>query len=608
MAPIPRQPPADPSPGSGPRAPRAPALATAPAELEGGFVVESGRAAGMGTTAEPVAAEGLVQALTAGHGPGCGFGFGSGPGSVRASEAGGRFGPAAAVRPGVPLGLAVAGAAGLASLPGPAAGPAEGLAETVASLPSPAAEPRLKVIVFDDDPTGSQTVHSAPLLLRWDAPTLAAGLRHPSPLLFLLANTRALDPEAARQVVRGICRALVPALEEARQAGVIDRWMVVSRGDSTLRGHFPLEVEVIDQELGPFEATFLAPAFLEGGRTTVAGVHLLQGEPVHHSAFAQDSLFGYGTSQLATWAEVKSAGSIVATKVQHIALQELDPAPETQRALMRRLATLAGNPLVVVDAERPAHLAAFGAAVRQLLAGGQEPPRRFLFHSAASLLNGLVDLPPQPRDARALASLCRRGLDGERRPGLVLVGSHVPLADAQLASLLAEPGCGGVEVPVARVHRVLEGPLPDRLLASLEQEWLERLRDQLAASRTPVLYSSRGELACRHAAERRALGQALAGAMARVAARLAPELGYLISKGGITSHTLLAEGLGLDWVELQGQLMPGLSLVLVPPAGSSGAESAPVEGIKALPLVTVPGNLGDPDTLVRLRRWLEGGG
>ena len=472
--------------------------------------------------------------------------------------------------------------------------------------PGPPPPPRLKVIVFDDDPTGSQTVHSAPLLLRWDTPTLAAGLRHSSPLLFLLANTRALDPEAARRRVREICRALVPALAEARQAGVIDRWLVVSRGDSTLRGHFPLEVEVIDQELGPFEATFLAPAFLEGGRTTVDGEHFLQGEPVHHSAFARDTFFGYGTSDLAAWAQEKSGGRIAAAAVQLLALVELEPTAAAQRALRQRLEALAGNPLVVVDAERPAHLAAFGAVVRELVAGSQDPPRRFLFQSAASLLNGLVALPPQPRDAQALAALCRPGPAGGRRPGLVLVGSHVPLADAQLATLLAEPGCGGVEVPVARVQRVLEGPLPDKLLASLEQEWLERLRDLLAVGRTPVLYTSRGELLCRHAAERRALGQALAAAMARVAARLAPELGYLISKGGITSHTLLAEGLGLAWVELQGQLQPGLSLVLVPAAESTGTAPARLQGIEALPLVTVPGNLGEADTLVRLWQRLEG--
>jgi uncharacterized protein YgbK (DUF1537 family) len=59
----------------------------------------------------------------------------------------------------------------------------------------------MKVVVFDDDPTGSQTVHSCPLLLDASADVLRRGLAHPSPLLFVLANTRALDPAAAQQSV-----------------------------------------------------------------------------------------------------------------------------------------------------------------------------------------------------------------------------------------------------------------------------------------------------------------------------------------------------------------------------------------------------------------------
>jgi uncharacterized protein YgbK (DUF1537 family) len=89
---------------------------------------------------------------------------------------------------------------------------------------------------------------------------------------------------------------------------------------------------------------------------------------------------------------------------------------------------------------------------------------------------------------------------------------------------------------------------------------------------------------------RRRLGLELAALMARLAGRLAPQLGYLISKGGITSHTLLAEGLGAGAVELQGQLLPGLSVVL---AGD-------------LPVLTFPGNLGDGETLRQAWRLMEG--
>ena len=289
---------------------------------------------------------------------------------------------------------------------------------------------RLKLIVLDDDPTGSQTVHSCPLLLRWDAGTLRRGLAHPSPLLFVLANTRALDGEAARERVRQICRALKPLLAEAVAAGQWQRWMVICRGDSTLRGHFPLEAEVVAEELGPFHANLLVPAFLPGGRTTVDGVHLLHGEPVHHSAFARDGLFGYSTSHLPAWVEQKTGGGIAAAAVQQLTLAELDAAEEAPglELLVDRLRRLEGQPWVAVDAQQPRQLEALGQAVAQLTRDGQ----RFLAQSAASLINGLVPLPPQPLDCQGLAQLRRRSPQGRPLPGLVLVGSHVPLADQQL--------------------------------------------------------------------------------------------------------------------------------------------------------------------------------
>ncbi|MCS5706461.1 four-carbon acid sugar kinase family protein [Synechococcus sp. FGCU-3] len=442
---------------------------------------------------------------------------------------------------------------------------------------------RLKVIVLDDDPTGSQTVHSCPLLLRWDPGTLRRGLAHPSPLLFVLANTRALGPAEARERVVEICRALKPLLAEAQTAGVIDRWLVVSRGDSTLRSHFPLEVEAIEQELGPFDATLLAPAFLPGGRTTVDGVHLLHGEPVHTTPFARDRLFGFSTSHLAAWVEEKTGGHILAGEVEHLSLADLEGGIE---ALMQRLQSLPRGAMVTVDAERHQHFNALGVAVRALLnpggAAGVDRPRRFLFQSAASLLNGLVELPSPPLDAVGLAALRRRFGSGESMPGMVLVGSHVPLADAQLAELLADPACFGVEISVPKVVRLLKDPAPAAVWASFELSYLEQLRVALTAGRTPVLFTSRGEVHCDSAVDRRCLGVGLAGLMARLVARLAPDLGYVISKGGITSHTLLADGLRLSAVELQGQLQPGVSLVLA----STSQE------FSRLPVITFPGNLG----------------
>ena len=485
----------------------------------------------------------------------------------------------------------------------------------------------MKVVVFDDDPTGSQTVHSCPLLLATDAASLRRGLAHPSPLLFVLANTRALAPDQARERVASICDNLAAAMaqitaQDPDLAARLQPLVLVSRGDSTLRGHFPLELQVIEQQLAAplgwgasgVDGRFLVPAFLPGGRTTVGGEHRLNGEPVHTSDFARDRLFGYDTSDLAEYIAAKTAAlgrdgqdesvnpispfnPISPASVQRLGLAELEGDPQ---ALVARLAGLAPGAWVVVDAERPQHLSALGAAVLELMAPAAAErwgrPRRFLFQSAASLLNGLVALPPPPHDAAGLAALRRRDAAGCPLPALVLVGSHVPLADAQLTALLAEPACQGVQVDVRRLARVLEGPAAPELLASLQQAWLEQLRAVLASGRTPVLHTSRGEVPCRSAAERRRLGLALAGVMAHLAAELAPAGGCVISKGGITSHTLLAEGLGCSAVELQGQLLPGLSLVL----------TGPEARVPALPVLTFPGNLGDADTLRQAWQLLGG--
>jgi uncharacterized protein YgbK (DUF1537 family) len=350
--------------------------------------------------------------------------------------------------------------------------------------------------------------------------------------------------------------------------------MVVSRGDSTLRGHFPLEVEVLNEELGPFDATFLAPAFLPGGRTTVDGVHLLDGQPVHTTPFARDRLFGYSTSHLPAWVEQKSGGRIPAASVPRLTGAELDAAS----ALEHRLQVLPRGCVVAVDGQRIEQLQALGTAIHGLSRQG----RRFTAQCAASLINGLVPLPPQPLSAEGLAALRRRDALGQPLPGLVLVGSHVPLADAQLERLLQQSGCAGLELPVARLAEAVETEW-------LEAEWLEQLQEHLRAGTTPVLYTSRGELSLGSEAERRRLGLALAALMARLVGALTPQLGYVISKGGITSHTLLEQGLHCDQVELQGQVMPGLSLVLA----------------ADLPVITYPGNLGTPTGLLEAWRLMQ---
>jgi uncharacterized protein YgbK (DUF1537 family) len=179
-----------------------------------------------------------------------------------------------------------------------------------------------KIIVIDDDPTDSQTVHSCWLLSRWDVATLKRALADTSPLLFILSNTRAFPAREAACIIREICTNLKVALE-----GFSDPTLFVSRSDSTLRGHDPLETDILAEALGPFDAHFLIPAFFEGGRLTVDSVHYLKiGDepvPVDQTEFARDSVFGYRHAYLPAYVEEKTRGRIPAGSVQRFTLGEV---------------------------------------------------------------------------------------------------------------------------------------------------------------------------------------------------------------------------------------------------------------------------------------------
>lgn len=420
-------------------------------------------------------------------------------------------------------------------------------------------EHNLKIIVFDDDPTGSQTVHGCSLLLDFSSNNLKAGLADSGPLLFLITNSRALEPAQVVELFTTICKRLKPLLAELNRP-----WLVVSRGDSTLRGHTPLEQELICRLLGPFHANLLVPAFPQGGRTTLAGQHLLHGEPVHLSPFGKDRRFAYNSSDLGQWLEFKSGGRLKAARIKNLHAAD-------------SLADLAAGEWVVVDAQTPQDLDDLGKSLRQELL---EAGKQHFCQSAASLLNGLAQ---SPAIQFSLAQLPPR-----RGPGLVLVGSYVPLADQQLELLLAETSCRGVEFPV---DQWLENPAikPLDLGLGLQRQQLSAIA---AAGLTPVLFSSRGERQAISADQQ----NQLALAMAELALSLPPPLAYLIAKGGTTSFTLLRDGLGLQRLRLLGQLLPGLSLLQAQPAHPIWGE---------MPIVTFPGNLGDASSLQECWQLLE---
>ncbi|MEH2255950.1 four-carbon acid sugar kinase family protein [Nostoc sp.] len=431
-----------------------------------------------------------------------------------------------------------------------------------------------KIIVLDDDPTGSQTVHSCLLLMHWDVDTLRIGLQDDSPIFFVLTNTRSLTPESAASITKEVCHNLKIALN----AEGIDDFLIVSRSDSTLRGHYPIETDAIAQELGPFDAHFLVPAFFDGGRITRDSVHYLiiggVPTPVHETEFARDSVFSYHHSYLPKYVEEKTQGRISAEAVERFLLSDI------RAGSLERLLQLHGNQCAVVDGETQADLNRF--AVDILAAASQG--KRFLFRSAASILTALAALPPQPIAAENMVQYVRQG-----KPGAVIVGSHVKKTTQQLEALLQVEGTVGIEVNVARL-------LDDaNQSAALLTEIQESIRAAHEAGKTPVVYTSRQELNFKDVKTRLEFGEKVSSLLMDIVRGLPSDIGFLISKGGITSNDVLSTGLALTSARLLGQILAGCSMVLT----SSDHPQFP-----DLPVVLFPGNVGDADALVTVYQRL----
>ena len=434
-----------------------------------------------------------------------------------------------------------------------------------------------KIIVLDDDPTGSQTVHSCLLLTRWDIETLKQGLLDSAPLFFILTNTRGMDAESAADLTREVCVNLKQALSLLEAEGHEINPLVVSRSDSTLRGHYPVETDVIAEELGPFDAHFMVPAFFEGGRFTRNSIHYLMVDgkavPVHETEFARDSVFGFKHSYLPDYVEEKTKGRIKADDVERFQLYNV------RTDSFARLMMLRDNKCCVVDSETQEDLNNF---CQQLVATAGMG-KRYLFRSGASLLTALAQLPAQPVEADEMNQYVRNG-----KPGAVIIGSHVQKTTQQLQQLLKMPAIESVEVDVEQLEEHY-----DELLQSISNT-IECIHH---AGNTAVVFTSRKEKEFASQAERLNFGMLVSDFLMDIVRKLPESLGFLISKGGITSNDVLSKGLSLRTSRVVGQILPGCSVVRCP-------DDHP--RFPHMPVVIFPGNVGDENGVATAYSRLSG--
>lgn len=438
------------------------------------------------------------------------------------------------------------------------------------------------VVVLDDDPTGIQTVHGLYVYTDWSRETFVRGLISGQPMFFVLTNSRSLSAEETQAVHMEIAEHLAQAsLETGRP------FLLVSRGDSTLRGHYPLETETLRQTLEAmlplrYSGEILMPYFQEGGRFTIGDVHYVRtGEqliPAGMTEFARDSTFPFSSSDLKDWCEERTKGRYPAGEVASISLEELRGLD--YGGIVQTLSSLSGFRKLVVNCAHGLDAEVFVTALVQALEEGKE----FLIRSAAGLVRALSGVELRPLLTREEL----RGAD-HGTGGLVVVGSHVAKTTGQLERLLRE--VPHLEPICFQAERVLQ---PDGGRAE-EARVLACAERAIRAGTTAVIYTSRQVLVTQQGGVGDlALSTRISRAVSRIVAALSVRPAFLIAKGGITSSDIGVHALGVKRALILGQAAPGV------PVWQTGPESK----FPGLSYIIFPGNVGEPDTLCRLVRRL----
>ncbi len=443
----------------------------------------------------------------------------------------------------------------------------------------------MKFVVIDDDPTGSQTVHDCLLLLKWDCSTLVKGFESKSNLFFILANTRSLSENDAKLTIEEICKNLKTVItSQAYEEEII----FISRGDSTLRGHNFLEPIALDSCLGPFDATFHIPAFIEGKRFTINGSHFVDKTPISQTIFAKDKIFGYETSNVKNLLFQQSKSQINFEDIQNLLLSDIEMLNDKENNIVfKTLKNLKNNKHVIVDVENYSQLKKFSLVIKKLI-----KQKKFLFRTAASFISSISEKSFSQSEI-FFSNLRIRNKEKSFLPGLIIVGSYVELSTIQLNNLLDIGDCNPVELDVFEFFKIISSDNNQKRINLFKNKFLKEIRFSFEKGKTPVLFTSRKFMSL-DASELFNFYNLLACFIAELVADLKYEIGYLISKGGITTNLILSKGLNADYVYLEGQILTGISVV-----------TYNLKNGEKLPIVTHPGNIGTKDSLVDIWKVFE---
>ncbi|MCO4252405.1 four-carbon acid sugar kinase family protein [Pseudarthrobacter raffinosi] len=484
----------------------------------------------------------------------------------------------------------------LAAFPAEVRIPARLVADAVAA--SSAETPRM-LVVLDDDPTGTQSVADLPVLTRWEVEDFIWAFGQAKPAVYVLTNTRSLDPaEAAARNEEVVRNALAAAGSADASAGSSLRLGFVSRSDSTLRGHYPLEPDVIAATVADVsgEATdgvVLVPAFPDAGRVTIGGVHYMRGTgddagkltPVAETEFAKDASFGFANSDMTKYVEEKSQGRFAAESVIVLDLNIIRASADPQitaEAIADAIEPATNSTPIVADIVTENDLRALSLGLEEAERRG----KKLLYRVGPPFVRARIgqEIRTALTGAEAYA-----GNNPSEAGGLIVVGSHVGVTTRQLKALTEQHGAARiVEIDVEKL-------LSDAGAAHLDQT-VDTVVEALHGGDV-IVHTSRLLIKTDDAAASLRIARTVSAAVVAVVNRTLKTFPprFVIAKGGITSSDVAAHGLEIRHAIVRGPMLPGIVSLWEPVDGPA----------KGIPYIVFAGNVGDDQSLADVTRKLS---
>ncbi len=439
-------------------------------------------------------------------------------------------------------------------------------------MPENADRRREWLVAVDDDPTGCQSVSGVPIVTAWDRATLIDVARLGAPVTFVLTNSRSLPERDAVRVNREVGENLA-----AVAADLELNLRLLSRSDSTLRGHFPAETLALAKGSGvQADGIIICPAFFEAGRYTAGGIHwVLDGStfvPARDTEFAADETFGFDELKLADWVDAR-LGAPPATE---LSLRSL--ATDDHEAVLEVLRSATSAQPIVVNALNYDQLDVLASCLRVVEGEGQQ----FIYRSGPSFVRSRAGLA-----APIVVDLAKYGRSNPAN-GLVAVGSHTDLTNGQVAETLQLEGTTLVEL---EADLVMDSSTRSEHIAETAGRIVEALQTRHVVARTSrkfVRSVGEGQLDVSQT-----ISAAFTACIKEACSHYPPA--WVIAKGGITSHDLLTNAFGVHIATVAGQALPGMIPVLE-------IENPAFHW----PYLIFPGNVGDRETLARVVALLVG--